>query len=174
MANIIKSTKNRKGFKKTYTEQEKKQYREDKNAKVKAIADMIAKLTDEQREMLLKKIGAVATIEGHKCSIYNTLFMFYQRIEMPLSIVGGFKQWQKAGRKVKKGEKGMMLLFPIHHERKDKNGEVLLNPLTGEPLIWTNFRVGYVFDITQTEKDGYTPDEMPLALPEHETIDIEC
>ena len=58
------------------------------------------------------------------------------------SIVGGFQQWRKQGRMVRKGEHGYMIWIPTHRKEEgapeDDEGEL-------------NFIIGYVFDVTQTE-----------------------
>lgn len=61
--------------------------------------------------------------------------------------VASFETWKKAGRYVKKGETGIRIIFPIKYLKNKKNEE---NEETKEA---TNiyFKVGSVFDISQTE-----------------------
>lgn len=77
----------------------------------------------------------------HRYSFHNTLLIMTQYPEA--SQVMGFKQWQKLGRQVKKGEKGIAIFAPCRYKRKDEDGE--------EKHFLAGFRIAYVFDISQTE-----------------------
>lgn len=61
--------------------------------------------------------------------------------------VASFETWKKAGRYVKKGETGIRIIFPIKYLKNKKNEE---NEETKEPSN-IYFKVGSVFDISQTE-----------------------
>jgi len=62
------------------------------------------------------------------------------------SHVAGYKAWQKLGRQVKKGEKGIRILAPAPMKIEDKK--------TGEEkLVYCRFKAVSVFDISQTEGD---------------------
>ena len=88
-----------------------------------------------------------------------------------------FQQIKAEGGKVKKGEKGQIITGWIveKHERKDANGEAILND-KGEPSTYTTFALRYytVFNIL-TQVEGITPkhdwvqDEAPEN--EHEAIE---
>lgn len=164
----------RTGKRRQFSESERAEYRKRKREFIHGIAAAIGKLNAVQRAELLTRIGGVATIEGHKLSDYNTIFLWYQRQELGmLSIVGGFQQWHKAGRVIKKGEKGLAMLFPMFSERKDRDGNPIINPLTGEKDILTRFNVGTVFDISQT-----APAQPDIEIPQnqlagYDTIDVE-
>lgn len=109
-------------------------------ARVKALRDQISRLTDEQRQQIIDR-GIVGTIEGRTLSYKNTILMYLQLNNGRIpSIVGGIKQWNKAGRKVIKGEHGNLIWFPAG--RKDEDGNI-------EEL--DRFYVTSVFDISQTE-----------------------
>jgi len=83
----------------------------------------------------------IATIEGRALSLHNTLFVYLQCDGIIPTIVGGYRQWQQAGQQVKKGEHGMIILFPVGDKDKE----------TGEVMGATRFYTGTVFDITQVE-----------------------
>lgn len=54
--------------------------------------------------------------------------------------VAGFKAWQKLDRQVRKGEKGIPILAPMHFSQEDDPDK-----------SYTRFRTAYVFDVSQTE-----------------------
>jgi len=95
-------------------------------------------LTAAEREALAAQYGIV-TIEGWKLSTYNQLFLIFQRDNT--TVVGGYKQWLKAGRQVQKGQHGMSIYIPTGS--KDPEGNV-----TDEDV---RFWFATVFDISQTE-----------------------
>jgi hypothetical protein len=74
-------------------------------------------------------------------SARNSLLIRLENAEAKLC--GGYQEWLKAGRVVSKGQKGIRILVPLVL-KKDKE-----DPNSGTFL---RFRVGYVFDISQTEE----------------------
>jgi hypothetical protein len=69
----------------------------------------------------------------------------------PLGHVASFRTWRKMNRHVRRGEKGLPILVPI-----ELNGKTVTDDETGEDEYLrprTVFRVGYVFDESQTEGD---------------------
>lgn len=78
----------------------------------------------------------------HSYSFNNTLLILLQRPDA--TRVAGYKAWQKLGRYVRKGEKGIAILAPLTYKRVDED--------TGEEVRGVRgFRTVYVFDIAQTE-----------------------
>lgn len=124
--------------------------REAFQAQCKALAAM----TDEQRQALLAQAGGVVTCEGRELSPRNTMLLFMQR--EGVSVVGGFRQWQAAGRCVKKGERALTILVPtarkesaVHEEQGEGGGRVF-------------FISGSVFDICQTKELGAADEPEPV------------
>lgn len=101
--------------------------------RLKEISKKIKGLSEEDREKLKNSVG-ILTIEGKKLSIRNNMLLAIQS-SGKATIVGGYKQWLKSGRKVKKGEHGYLIYFPVK-----KEGEI------------ENFYIAVVFDINQTEE----------------------
>jgi antirestriction protein ArdC len=71
------------------------------------------------------------------------------------SVVGGFRQWLKAGRAVRKGEAGACIWIPLH----SANGQAetpAAEGQDGEPMDGskTGFGLATVFDVTQTDEKG--------------------
>ena len=69
-------------------------------------------------------------------------------------MVAGFRAWQKLGRTVKKGEKGIGIFAPMPFKKKDQDGNASQGKSkTDEETQMMGFRVVHVFDISQTEGD---------------------
>lgn len=118
-----------------------KQAAKARREKFRALVAKIAGMTESERAKFAAKIGTVMNCEGHALSADNTMLLIHQ-LET-VSIVGGFKQWKKHGRNVRKGEKGICIWVPI--KPKDENGEALQD--ADKP----GFFMGTVFDVSQTE-----------------------
>jgi hypothetical protein len=102
------------------------------------MAKQVAAMTDEQRGQIVSNIGAVPTCEGRALSVFNSCLILSQC--SAASMVGGFKQWIKAGRAVKKGEHGLGIWIPmVGKSEEDEAGELYFN-------------MGTVFDISQTQE----------------------
>lgn len=97
----------------------------------------------------------VVTVEGHALSPTNCVLAIMQ---CPVAkTVGGFRQWKKHGRQVMKGQKGIAIWFPCKTRQEDGDeGEG-----DGETQSRAFFRVGTVFDISQTEPLTERPDKEP-------------
>ena len=85
----------------------------------------------------------VMTIEQKTLSLKNTYLVLHQ---LPTStIVGGFDQWKRAGRSVKKGSKALGIWVPL----KPRSSAASASPDDKKPAF--RFTFGNVFDISQTE-----------------------
>jgi len=126
---------------KNLTEQQKIEFREKKKSRIQAIRKTLSEMTEEQRTQLIEKFGIVTTIEGHPLTAHNTCFL-YAQTEKPVTIIGGFQQWLKAGRIVKKGEKSLLIFVPSQKSNEGKEA-------AGDDDVF--FFTANVFDITQTE-----------------------
>ena len=125
---------------KNLTEQEKLEYREKKKSRIQTIRKTLSDMTEEQRTQLIEKFGIVTTIEGHPLTAHNTCFL-YAQTEKPVTIIGGFQQWRKAGRIVKKGEHSLLIFVPSQKGKEEQSAD--------ENDVF--FFTANVFDITQTE-----------------------
>ena len=108
--------------------------------RINELRQRLANLTEAERKTLQDK-GIIATIEGRPLSLHNTLLLYLQFTRRIPSIVGGYRQWRKAGRQVNKGEHGAIIFFPVGD--KDDDGEIIEAQA---------FYTAIVFDITQTSK----------------------
>ena len=113
----------------------------ERRAKLRALAHQIGAMSDEERATVAARIGVV-TIEGRRLSLHNQLMIAMQA--PTASVVGGFKQWRKAGRAVVKGEHGIGIWIPRFGEGEDG---------TAAPAPEC-FLFGFVFDISQTAPAG--------------------
>jgi len=111
----------------------------ERKTKIKELRQKLANLTEEEKQALVKR-GLIATIEGRVLSIQNTILVYLQSNSKIPSVVGGYQQWKRAGRQVRKGEHGMMIWFPVGE--KDENGSIQ-SPET--------FYTAIVFDVSQVE-----------------------
>lgn len=102
----------------------------------------------------------------HRYSLQNTILIAIQRPDA--THVAGYKQWQKLGRWVKKGEKGLAILAPILRRPSQDSAEADSSSETDQtsdpspsappPPTVVGFRTVTVFDVSQT-------DGAPLTVP---------
>jgi hypothetical protein len=128
-----------------FTNEQKLEYREAKKNKIIALRKILSQMSDDQRQALAEKFGIV-TVEGHQLSIYNQCFLVTQT-PINFTVVGGFRQWLKAGRTVKKGEHGFLILVPSKKENEE-NSEIDNFILDDENV---RFYTATVFDVSQTQ-----------------------
>jgi hypothetical protein len=119
----------------------------------------------EAREQLERAVEALARSEGWRAwirtratfrrySLQNTILIAMQRPDA--TCVAGYRAWQRLGRQVRRGERGIPILAPMTCKEKDDDGNE-----TGE--VRTVFRPVWVFDVSQTVGD-------PLPEPPCEPI----
>lgn len=89
----------------------------------------------------------------HAYSLNNLLMIMTQCPDA--TRVAGFKTWQSLGRQVRKGEKGIAIFCPRPF-KTDRIGD------DGEPEVGLTFRLGHVFDISQTDGDELTDVAAPV------------
>lgn len=115
-------------------------------------------MSDAGRAEIVMKAGAVVTCEGRALSEVNTMLLVMQH--PGVSIVGGFRQWKKAGRYVMKGQKGRSIWIP----RGSKSDVPALagSEMSRRDIVEAadgdagrcRFIAGTVFDISQTAECG--------------------
>ena len=85
---------------------------------------------------------------------FNNILLIYLQMKNATK-VAGFKTWQSMGRKVKAGEKGIQIIYPIKrsftkiNKKQDANEELEEKKIVEYYL----YRPTYVFDVSQTEGD---------------------
>jgi len=111
-----------------------------------AIEDLDKALGAGQSESLRRFLTAMARF--HHYSLAN---MFLIMIQRPTATqVAGYRTWQKQGRQVKKGEKGIAILAPIVYRRKLESDHNVVTEDKVEEIL-TTFKTVFVFDGSQTE-----------------------
>ena len=109
-------------------------------------------------DALLKYLATISKF--HNYSMRNLLLIWQQNEDA--TMVAGFRAWQKLGRMVKKGEKGIGIFAPMPFKKKDQDSNASQGKSkTDEETQMMGFRVVHVFDISQTEGD---------PLPERATV----
>jgi len=135
--------------------EEQKQQANQKRAKFRILWRKVAAMSDEDRAHLAESMPIV-TVEGHALSIHNECLIAFQSVaQRPVTVVGGFRQWQKQGRSVKKGEHGFMIWIP-KMQKKEQPTQEPIQAETQEPSSSETveaFLIGYVFDISQTQEE---------------------
>ena len=120
------------------------------------LAKLVSQMSLEDRMTLCERFGIV-TVEGRQLSPFNAVLCSMQRPDV--SLVGGFQQWRKTGRMVRKGEHGMMIWIPRKGKKSDESGAAepegdvfsLVDAAEGTEVSTNRFFIGTVFDIAQTE-----------------------
>ena len=115
--------------------------RDARRARFSAIATQISAMTDEQRATLAASISPT-TVEGRPLSVHNACLL---AIQCPtVTLVGGFQQWLKAGRAVRKGEHGLMIWAPSKARETTTDAQ-------DSDTEQRHFIMVTVFDVSQTE-----------------------
>jgi len=131
---------------------EQKARRGERKAQFKALWKRVADMPEAERLALSAKAGIV-TPDGHALSVRNQCLVAFQC--PTATVVGGFRQWLKNGRQVRKGEHGAMIWVPIKAKSDPSEDGEADEPTAGAT---TRFIIGTVFDISQTmEKPAETP-----------------
>lgn len=122
----------------------------ERRERFKALAARVAAMSEDERSALVMRLGAIVTCEGHALSAFNSCFVLTQ---FPTaSMVGGFHQWRAKGRKVKRGEHGLMIWIP---RARGETGEDTAPDAEADSGTEKGKRAGFImgtiFDVTQTE-----------------------
>lgn len=112
-----------------------KQTKEQLIAEVKSLKEKIEEHRDS--EAFMKYLDTMAVF--HNYSPRNIMLIAFQN--PTATNVAGFTTWKKLGRHVKKGERAIKILCPIVKRKEDEDDTVF------------GFKLGNVFDISQTEGD---------------------
>ena len=100
--------------------------------------------SDEWRAML--EVSA----RFHNYSFNNQLLIYLQCPEA--TRVAGYRAWQRLGRQVRKGERGIKILAPCRRHMSPVKAEGEQDEAERVEIL-TGFRVVHVFDVSQTEGD---------------------
>ena len=123
---------------------EQKQAMDERRARFKALVKKVAAMTPDERKALVAKTPGIMTVERHTLSPVNSILIMMQNPQA--TIVGGYKQWMKNGRTVRKGEHGFSIWIPLNKAAKSVGAG------TEEEPDEVQFGSGTVFDVTQTRE----------------------
>jgi hypothetical protein len=125
----------------------------------------VGNLIDQQLEMLAGEVDDAAknkliqnflamSSRLYNYSFFNQMLIFFQTRGQAKE-VQSYKKWQLMGRQVKRKEDhqlgGILIYYPMMLKNKDSQGQVRINPQTGEEDKFVRFKLGNVFDISDTE-----------------------
>jgi len=119
---------------------EQKQATAERRDRFKALVKKVVAMTPDERKELVATTPGIMTVERHTLSPVNSILIMMQNPEA--TIVGGFNQWIKNGRTVRKGEHGCSIWIPLNKTGAETN----------EQPDELHFGSGTVFDITQTKE----------------------
>jgi hypothetical protein len=149
---------------------------------IKNLCAIIKAMPEEKRVLLAHSYG-IRNTEGHELSVYNQCLLVHQNSSV--SIVGGFAQWKKLDRHVKKGSKALAIWVPCTRKAEAGPGAIVPAGVDPSDLDESFFVIGNVFDISQTETTAEReareaaetlalPGPCGLALPEKaEAVEVE-
>jgi len=117
-----------------------------RRANFRGLVKTLASMKEEQRAELAGRLSGLATCEGHMLSPYNQALIAFQAGQTSVTMLGGYNQWRKQGRQVRRGEHGFMIWIPtgLPKESELEPGE--------QSSAEVRFLIGTVFDVSQTEE----------------------
>lgn len=126
-------------------------------------------MSDAARAELAAQLPGLVTVEGRALSFKNTCLVAVQKPDA--TMVGGFRQWLKAGRCVAKGSVGLMIWVPTG--KRDSEAPAAADKETGgEDGERPGFIMGTVFDVSQTVE--LTADGGEQAPAENNQLELVC
>jgi hypothetical protein len=117
--------------------------------KMRDLAETVRAMAPERREALAAEYGTI-TAEGHRLSPFNCVYVAAQA-GRPLLQVGGFRQWQRVGRKVRKGETAIARMWTPKAKGKEPAADEWADEKESRGR---GFILVPVFDVSQTEPLG--------------------
>lgn len=127
-----------------------------KKMATRAIEELALALDDGHSESLTAYLAAMGRF--HRYSLCNTLLIASARPDA--TQVAGYRTWQRLGRQVRKGERGITILAPIRRQQAPRE-PAAPESAAGQPdsprETAVSFRTATVFDIAQTEGDPLPP-----------------
>lgn len=156
---------------KNYSKEEARARKLEAFARLKAFWKEYQAMTPEQQQVISK-----AAAKFGNYSMHNKIMIAFQAAAAGFepSAVCPMSAWNKVGRTVKKGSKGLAIWVPMVRKGKDAPSadDCALVPFghdfdidDGSTPESTHFKIAYVFDISQTMLKGETESETENALP---------
>ncbi len=128
--------------------------RDDRKLRFRALVKELAELPEEERTRRFSALPFVKLSSGTAFSPSNAMLIAFQSGGKAVpTVLGGFAEWLKQGRAVRKGEHGYMVWVPIGAKKPTDESPEL--PQNSDDV---HFIIGTVFDISQTEPKQENPD----------------
>jgi hypothetical protein len=116
-------------------------------AKMANLAKKIKGMNETEKQQFVGN-NLIITAEGHRLSLRNTCLLMFQCSDYTPTQIGGFRQWQKIGRIVQKGQHACgCIMVPMSSKKQD---------IIDDKKDSIHFRWVPVFDVSQTEVIGET------------------
>lgn len=133
----------------------------DRQEVLKALTEQLEKSIQDFMESEKYKTFLSSMAKFHNYSLNNQILIAVQKPDSTLC--AGYTTWQKQNRYVKKGEKGIRIICPSPYKKEYLKD--VIDKTTGKPELLSDgrtkqeivqkvipfFKVGYVYDISQTE-----------------------
>lgn len=133
----------------------------DRQEVLKALTEQLEKSIQDFMESEKYKAFLSSMAKFHNYSLNNQILIAVQKPDSTLC--AGYTTWQKQNRYVKKGEKGIKIICPSPYKKEYLKD--VIDKTTGKPELLPDgrtkqkivqkvipfFKVGYVYDISQTE-----------------------
>ncbi len=111
---------------------------------MQAYINKVKTMSEDDKEKLVELYG-LKNPEGHTLSGFNHAIILAQwREETFPSVLAGFRQWQRYGNTVKKGQHAVYIAVPLNRKKENDNE----NEDDENEKIFFSYKP--VFDITQT------------------------
>ena len=136
--------------------------KEDIHTIMKSSLDDLANQLEEGKSDELVRFMEIMS-RFHHYSYFNQLMILIQRPDA--AKVSGLRNWNKLGRKVKKGSRAIKIWAPVfggkyhYHSEDKKTGEVI----DEDRRFLTGFKIVNVFDIADTEGDELPDVRRPIG-----------
>lgn len=160
--------------------EEQKAAAKERRAQIAKMMATIKAMPEEKRILLASRFG-IRNAEGRELSVYNQCLLIAQNDKV--TIVGGFSQWKKLGRSVKKGSRALAIWVPCSRKADSTGSAIVPHGVDPADLDESFFVLGNVFDISQTEteseklaREGEETLEAAARprLPTSEALDVEA
>lgn len=133
----------------------------DRQEVLKALTEQLEKSIQDFMESEKYKAFLSSMAKFHNYSLNNQILIAVQKPDSTLC--AGYTTWQKQNRYVKKGEKGIRIICPAPYKKEYLKD--VIDKTTGKPELLPDgkakqeivqkvipfFKVGYIYDISQTE-----------------------
>lgn len=133
----------------------------DRQEVLKDLTEQLEKSIQDFMESEKYKAFLSSMAKFHNYSLNNQILIAVQKPDSTLC--AGYTTWQKQNRYVKKGEKGIRIICPVPYKKEYLKD--VIDKTTGKPELLPDgkakqeivqkvipfFKVGYVYDISQTE-----------------------